>query len=96
MELLLANCMKVIPTAAAEMKTDQMSIFPLMEKGKKKKKHHTEHYHSQTIPSRTQYMAANIGSGMEAKKAPNFPEIFYKVITKSSKIKSRVESNYEG
>lgn len=30
--------------------------------------------HSPTIPNRTQYIAAYIGSGMDAKKAPNFPE----------------------
>lgn len=26
------------------------------------------------MPNRTQYMAANIGKGIDAKKAPNFPE----------------------
>lgn len=29
---------------------------------------------SPTMPHRTQYMAANIGKGIIAKKAPNFPE----------------------
>lgn len=28
---------------------------------------------SPTIPKRTQYIAAKIGSGIDAKKAPNFP-----------------------
>ena len=34
------------------------------------------------MPNRTQYMAANIGNGMDAKKAPNFPENISQSTTK--------------
>jgi len=30
--------------------------------------------HSPTIPNKTQYTAANMGNGIDANRAPNFPE----------------------
>lgn len=69
MELLFANCVKEIPTAtAARQKLEpvapnlQMKQFPIIQRS-----------YSPTMPSTMQYMAPKIGSGMEAKNAPNFP-----------------------
>lgn len=33
-----------------------------------------QQYHLPTIPNKTQYTAANIAKGIDAKKAPNFPD----------------------
>lgn len=58
----------------------------------------TEKKDSPTMPNKTQYMAANIGKGMDAKKAPNLPEKYGKCddneehVGKSNKIRERKEN----
>lgn len=88
-ELLFANCMNEIPEAAAE--TDKKNNFVMLG-GKKTKKEDKGiikccylEPDSPTRPNKTQYIAANIGIGIEAKNAPNFPRIVSILVT----------SNYE-
>ncbi|KAL4282207.1 hypothetical protein GQ457_03G039250 [Hibiscus cannabinus] len=75
MELLFANCMNVIPEAAASRKRKEGREFSIKETKEHRKQNLSRlQSHSPTMPNKMQYMAANIGNGIEAKKAPNFPE----------------------
>ena len=76
MELLFANCMNVIPEAAASRGKSGEGI-PIKRKQDIRHKNYHDYRlqsHSPTMPNKMQYMAANIGNGIEAKNAPNFPE----------------------
>ena len=72
-ELLFANCMNEIPIAAADRENNSKS-FHRDEIKKINNIFKTQQNHLPTMPNKTQYMAANIGKGIDAKKAPNFPE----------------------
>lgn len=71
-EFLFANCMNEIPIAAAERENNGKSSH--QDEIKVNNTLETQQNHLPTMPNKTQYMAANIGKGIDAKKAPNFPE----------------------
>lgn len=71
-ELLFENWINEIPTAAAiferQWGKDEYCIIQISNAFE------LLSVNSPTMPKRTQYIAANIGKGIEAKKAPNLPE----------------------
>ena len=78
MELLFANCMNVIPEAAASRgQRRERGKFPIKETigYQIQKTIMTKlHSHSPTMPNKMQYMAPNIGNGIVANNVPNFAE----------------------